>query len=415
MLKLSTCILASLWCVQAIALDQTPLPRPIPIAVVKSRELMIEAYGNSIDRAKRPSDKAKLAAELLVSASRITDDEPGRYILLVTARDLAIDAKARRVAVDAMLAIAERYRPGEGEPIDAKDQFEKAQQLWKEAEAIGKSNSGIGDREKERLRLQIQAAELYATARCNLTGIAAQLCSRRIDEIRGSVVDGKMNSRKSLPDGCLLYFSFDKEDFYRHDGRCWIRDMSGRGNDGEVIGDVKPVVGRSGAVFDGKSGYIRVKASPEMNLTILTLCAWVNPLHWKNGSSPVIAKDEWPNDFRKGYTLRFSGNIGEPDCTIGSNSWVIAAARKPVPIGTWTHLASTLDNDQLTLYINGNIAATIAAKPINHSSCNLMVGSRPYGFTDHLFAGSIDQVVVIDKALSPRQIMRIASAGTLKP
>ena len=438
--------------------QESKVPQPDPDAIAKAQQLASESYRVKIDRAKKSVDKAKLAVEFMDAATKIADDEASKFVLLTMARDFAIDAKARKTAINATIAIADRYQPATGDPNNAKDQFEKAQQLWRKVEEVGKNTSGSLDRDKEKLRLQVQAVEWYARAMPGSTGLTKQICERKIAEVveeavssdkqldakpdKSSTLSSKMTASdgkpfrspgksSNLPTGCVLYFAFEKGDYFQMDGQTWIWDRSGNKNHGQVIGNVQPAKGISprgsggfSAEFDGRSGYIQVNDSPLLDLPIFTLAAWVKETKRGKGGSPIINKkdDGLIRNGAKGYSLGLN-NDGIPDSLIRGSYTIVNKYAVPVigeraiAVGTWVHLAVMFDGyNRLTLYVDGNLVSTKKDKnPMVRSSGDLLIGSSNPRTTKTVFCGMIDEVMVINRALSPQEILRLASRKPSQP
>jgi hypothetical protein len=148
-------------------------PRPDAAALRESEEEVRDSLPD-LERAKKQSEKAALARECIKIASGTNDKESNRFVLLVLARDLAIESRDYETAVKASLAIADRYEP-DG-PTTGKEQFRKAKELW------DRSNDVHVD---ERLKLRVEAVEWYARARTQVSDLQKRLCEKRISELGG--------------------------------------------------------------------------------------------------------------------------------------------------------------------------------------------------------------------------------------
>ena len=103
--------------------------------------------------------------------------------------------------------------------------------------------------------------------------------------------------------------------------------------------------------------------------------------------------------------------VGSSD---GTNTY---RASYPVPAGdlgggNWVHLAGTYDGANWRLFRNGapvaTNAAAVGALPVDAG--NWAIGSTGNGWADG-FAGSVDEIAIYDKALSPNRIAAHYSTG----
>ena len=155
--------------------EEGSFPRPSHDAIAKAEEKVKDVYKADLAKAAKPSEKAALAAVLLKAADGAGSDDASRLVLLTMARDVAIDANDARLAMKAVAALVRRFQP-DG-PTDAKEQIERGNSPWKEAETAPAEN---------RLRLQIQAAEWYLRAKPAATGVDETLIAKRLAELGGA-------------------------------------------------------------------------------------------------------------------------------------------------------------------------------------------------------------------------------------
>ena len=80
-----------------------------------------------------------------------------------------------------------------------------------------------------------------------------------------------------------------------------------------------------------------------------------------------------------------------------------ATGTSPLPVGTWSHLATTWDGSTLRLYVNGaQVAARTVAGPLATSTRPLSIGGN--GIWGEYFAGAIDELRLYDHALTAAEI-----------
>jgi len=159
--------------------DEGPFPRPARDAIAKAKEKAREVYKADLAKANQPSEKAALARELLTAADGVGQDDASRLVLLTMARDLAVDADDASLAVKAVAAMVRRFQP-DG-PADPKEQIERGNAPWKEAETASAD---------KRLRLKVQAAEWYLRAKPATTGLDKTMIEKRLAELGGADTSG---------------------------------------------------------------------------------------------------------------------------------------------------------------------------------------------------------------------------------
>src|SRR5215831_3283203 len=185
-------------------------------------------------------------------------------------------------------------------------------------------------------------------------------------------------------------------------------------NNGTLQGGATFAAGKVGQAFSFASASnsgVLVPSTASLNPTeAITIDAWVNPSSYPNTGPAVVRKDT-----NTVGSTQYSLNIGDgftagiAHCNIGGS---VGATGGSVPLNQWTHLACTYDRKNLRLYVNGiEVASTAATQSIPTSSQDLGIGMVP-GFTDRDFDGLIDEVEILNRALSQAEIAAIVNAGS---
>jgi Concanavalin A-like lectin/glucanases superfamily len=181
-----------------------------------------------------------------------------------------------------------------------------------------------------------------------------------------------------------------------------VGDASGFGNVGSVSGAVWGV-GRHGGglVFDGVNDWVSVADHGSLDVSSgLTLEAWVRP---SGGSSwrTVVLKERsgglvyglYERTGSRGPSGHVQVGGGEPR----------ARASGLLPVGVWSHLASTFDGSVVRVFVNGvQVASSSAVGVVGVSGGVLRLGGN--AVWSEWFAGTLDDVRVYSRALSPAQI-----------
>ena len=184
------------------------------------------------------------------------------------------------------------------------------------------------------------------------------------------------------------------------------KDSSGQGNDGTLNNNPKWVSGKFGKAleFDGKDDYVEVPDSNALDVTAITLTAWVkgkvdqlvdgNVIVYKNPS----------------YILQYWAAGINPGVFVGGNwcgsGWLPAAV---IWDNDWHHMALTYDGSTQAFYVDGDFKGenTACAGKIDITTTELQIGTGNVGF----YTGSIDEVAVFNVVLGEDDINIIITKG----
>lgn len=190
-----------------------------------------------------------------------------------------------------------------------------------------------------------------------------------------------------------------------------LYDLSTYQNNGTLSGNAtrgSGVLGQ-GLNLENANSYAVVENNPSLNITQeITLAAWIRPK--VQGTQRIIYKLTGSAGFElflanpnpQQFSVRFNNNAS---LRVNSSSSYMNFLNK------WVHVAATYDGSTIKLYINGNLEASVnAAFSIQSNTSDLIIGASGTG-TDR-FNGSIDEVIIHNKALSESEILQLA---TYKP
>ncbi len=176
-----------------------------------------------------------------------------------------------------------------------------------------------------------------------------------------------------------------------------VSDASGSGNNGSVA-NTAWVAGKYGQAlsFNGTSSRVTVPDSASLHLSsAMTLEAWVNP-------ATVTAA--WRDVIYKGNDNYYLEGTSDPSAVPGAGgTFGTAYGSATLPANAWSFLAVTYDRTTVRLYVNGQLAGSLAATGAIATSTNpLSIGSDSlYG---QYFQGLIDEVRVYNTALTQAQM-----------
>ncbi len=195
----------------------------------------------------------------------------------------------------------------------------------------------------------------------------------------------------------------------------FFRDRSSQGNNGTCSETTCPtsISGKFGNAlgFDGSDDYLEVPDSPSLNPSYITVEAWFNAVNGTLETQKSLVQKPYTNHMYPYYQYLLSlvdtGNYTKQagfSVTINGVLHEIGASNLNYNYGEWHYLVGTYDGSNVTLYLDGVLAATEAASgPLNSYNTALRFGSYPNlnKTSDYIFNGKIDEVRIHNRALSP--------------
>ncbi len=231
--------------------------------------------------------------------------------------------------------------------------------------------------------------------------------------------DGGVSGCVGLLDGLVGFWRLDDPA-----ARATIRDFSGRGNDGTLIG-VDPAAAWVADGPEGRAlapsglGYVLVPQSSSIDTitTAVTVAAWI----YIDG--PIA-------DYATAISRQFGATIGQvyhlainsglaPTLFIGTPASGLLFISNPavtVAQKTWVHIAGTYDGTMARLFLNGvEIASSHAVGPFAPETNPVILSGNGNGsgpdYTERI-PGRLNDVMLYHRALSAREIERL-QAGAL--
>jgi glucose/arabinose dehydrogenase len=179
-------------------------------------------------------------------------------------------------------------------------------------------------------------------------------------------------------------------------------DRNGHGHTGTLTGPTWTTAGRNGGglSFDGVNDSVRIGDHAELDLTTgMTVEAWVRPTAL-NGWRTIAFKEQAAH---MTYALYASTTTGQPTGQAYVGGQRDARGPSAIASGTWTHLAVTYDGTTVRLYVNGaEMRAVPGGGAMTVSSGPLKLGGN--AIWNEWFAGTMDDVRIYNRALTPAQI-----------
>lgn len=228
------------------------------------------------------------------------------------------------------------------------------------------------------------------------------------------VCDGVDNNGDGILDtlvmpGLILYMPLDGNAI----------DRTSNALNGTINGSVTATADRFGNAngamyFPGNTAsYIRVNDNPLVRPSSITLSAWVN-MSSQPGHTGFITKsincinDSWHFGSQGGNYSTWISN--------STNCGDFLQMTSPNSVGNWHHVAFTLDdvNDTRKLYVDGVMVASGAyTSSIPYDANPVLIGAAiENGNLDFPFHGSLDEVMIFNRAVSDAEVADLFTKGS---
>jgi Lysophospholipase L1 and related esterases len=204
-------------------------------------------------------------------------------------------------------------------------------------------------------------------------------------------------------------------------------DLIGANNASLQGGAIATATGLDGLAFnfDGTNAYVQIPDSPSLRPTNLTIEAWVRFSSLDSagfGGSPtgdqyiVFKQNSKSSDF-EGFDLGKTRIAGSDyfQFIISSASGQVAHLESATIIstGVWYHVAAVRDPNFIRLFVNGQLEGqTTITFPQDYGAFPLFFGTSGQSYWDRKLNGTLDEVSLYNRALSPSEITAIYSAGS---
>jgi len=206
----------------------------------------------------------------------------------------------------------------------------------------------------------------------------------------------------SIMDGLVLYFPFDE------DGGDVVRDASGNGHDGKVVGAQFTPEGKLGGAYrvGKRCGFIEVPANKAWSLGLepFSIAVWVKLISFHSREQNILGCNEGGGELNK-WTLQFyEGCLGFHINNPQSISARIAASSWYGRANEWHHLAVTREADTYCIYINGQCTVRgDNSHPVPAARAPLTIGQAEGLFIE----GLLDEVMLFNRALAPEEVLTL--------
>lgn len=220
-----------------------------------------------------------------------------------------------------------------------------------------------------------------------------------------------------VKDDLLIYIDpSSPNSYYSLQGGSTLKDISGNINNGSLVN--APIFSTSVGgmfTFNGSNQYINCGNTPQLQITLGTISAWIKATSGNSSFRGVITKQNaWGLFLINNVLCAFDwGNYLAtcPSCNINAG---IRSTGINLGTNTWTHVAMTFGetigvvlpgppNNNVVIYVNGMPVLTTT---ILHSSHSAPIQFAWANFTGQYFSGSIAQGIIYNRSLTATEILQ---------
>ena len=215
-----------------------------------------------------------------------------------------------------------------------------------------------------------------------------------------------------LTNGLVAHLSFSSN----------FKDDSPNGNDGGTtnvtFGPDRFGIPNSAAVFNGTDSQVAIKAGTPFNLFPVTVAAWVLSANAQSADCGIVS--DYFGSSGNGWGL-FANGSRLRSWYYGLKGSVRSDFLNVTNTGPtrWRHLAATYDNTGGKLFLDGALVVShdwIGAPSASTTTQSLLVGENRSADGSHQnFKGSIDEVRIYGRALSPAEIGEVYGIESTPP
>ncbi len=162
-----------------------------------------------------------------------------------------------------------------------------------------------------------------------------------------------------------------------------------------------------GLMLDGQSGV----SLPDniIQSDRYSVALWLNPTELTMFTSAIFGyatADSWVSLVPRGHD-----GVSQNTMIWSGTQWYDAGIGKQLPVNAWSHVVYTVDDDVLTVYLNGEQVYKNTGFPdvfSNQPSTGLSIGVN---FWDTPYKGIVDELKIYDEPITPQDVMQLYSSA----
>ncbi|MGB4574884.1 MAG: LamG domain-containing protein [Kiritimatiellia bacterium] len=256
-----------------------------------------------------------------------------------------------------------------------------------------------------------ETAEITLGNGDKLSGIV-KLKPIRLDTLFGDIRVGIAHIRRisillpggQIPDqlrrSLVLYYSFDADEAGT------VKDDSGNGHDGVLRGAKWTPDGYKGGayVFSGYSSFIEAVTPPPQTGS-LSVAAWIRTTQMVHGQRWIVTRSPWQHG---AWQLMTDNGRGASEFYPQE----MFTGQRFVADGQWHHLVTTYDDatGERLLYVDGELdAKDMVRAKFRENAYPIQIGKR--ADMPQCFEGTIDEVMIFNRALSGDEVRQLCGPG----
>lgn len=158
--------------------------------------------------------------------------------------------------------------------------------------------------------------------------------------------------------------------------------------------------------FDGEDDYVYINPDASLDITTeLAVEAWVRPIASTGETQNIVRQGNFLNGKYR-YGLRFLDSQTFSFDTHDGSNWYSTGESEHCSLGEWYHVVGVFKNgDYMKLYVNGQLSNESTNPSINTATEEpVYIGAELYYSTIWLWNGTIDEVAIYNRVLTPEEI-----------
>jgi hypothetical protein len=222
--------------------------------------------------------------------------------------------------------------------------------------------------------------------------------------VAGVALLGLSVSAQASDPNLVAHWMFDE-------GSGTIAYDSAGNNDGTIYGATWTTGQIDGGLsFDGDGDYVNVGDDASLDITDeITISAWVYPVTWGDTDVGRIVSKGYYDDAAYRFVIDKDLLTTAGLLFHDGDEWEVSNTNI-ISLNTWQHVAVTTNSSTITFYVNGkDQGGNVGTHTLNSNNQPLVVGAG--STVEYEFNGTIDDVMVFNRSLSPEEIRQLYLKG----